>query len=134
MNSLAMLQSPPLSALPEMRFIASDWQSRLIPAAGVVLSEGKASAGEPAVHNLGLEELNLVHVLADAINSESAPVIERIFGSFDTTFEIIEPIIPALNLELAVTGRRKKFVVVENGYFKARTFDGGIIFQRPLAK
>lgn len=134
MNSVVMLQSPPISVLPEIPFIASDWQSRLVPVAGIVLSECKVAGGERDVHSLGLNELELVHALADAINSERVSVIERIVVSSKLTAEILEPLLAALNLELAVTGRRKKFVVLENGYFKARTFDGGIIFQSLLGK
>ena len=105
---------------------------RLVPDTGVVLNACKVVGASGAVRTLALTELEMVHALADAINSERASRIERAIVRFELTQEILEPLLGAINLELAVTGRRKKFVVIENGWFKARTFSGGIVFQRTL--
>ncbi|HEY9731761.1 MAG TPA: hypothetical protein V6C89_07605 [Drouetiella sp.] len=134
MNTLLAALSPQLFAIPEIPPIATSWQNRLVPETGVLLSSGKVGGGSGAVRNLTLTELEIVHALADVINSENASLIERTFEYFRLTADLVKPLVAALNLELAVTGRRKKFVVVENGWFKVRTFSGGVVFQRTLGK
>ncbi len=103
-----------------------------MPETGVVLSDGKVANARGGVRMLALEELAIVHALADAINTERAVRIENTIVQLELTKETLEPLLAALNLELAITGRRKKFVVIENGWFKARTFSGGVVFQRTL--
>ncbi len=76
---------------------------------------------------LALNELEIVHLLADAINSERASTIAAVIQHFELTQQSLEPLLSAINLELAITGRRKKFVQFENGQFKARTFSGGVV-------
>lgn len=134
MNTLLASLSPQIFAVPEILPIASSWQNRLVPEAGVLLSNGKLGGGSAAVRNLALDELEIVHALADVINSELPARIERTFEKFELTKDILEPLLAALNLELAVTGRRKKFVVMDNGWFRVRTFSGGVVFQRTLGK
>lgn len=134
MNTLLTTLCPQIGAFPEIPFTATNWQSRLVPEAGVLLSDGKTTAEKRGVGNLALQELEIVHRLADAINSERPARIDRVFEKFGLSLEILEPLLAAINLELAITGRRKKFAVIENGWFKARTFDGGIVFQRTLGK
>ena len=132
MNTLLSSLSPQIYAVPDLPFTASSWQMRLVPEAGVVLSDGKMANESGGVRMLALTELEIVHALADAINTERASRIEHAIERFELTQETLEPLLGALNLELAVTGRRKKFVVIENGWFKARTFSGGVVFQRTL--
>ncbi|CAN5628646.1 hypothetical protein BH10CYA1_BH10CYA1_43190 [soil metagenome] len=132
MNTLLASLSPQMYSAPDLAFTASNWQMRLVPETGVVLSDGKVANAAAGFRMLALTELEIVHALADAINSERATRIERAMAHFELTQEILEPLIAALNLELAITGRRKKYVVIENGWFKARTFSGGVVFQRTL--
>lgn len=134
MNSLQTSFSPQIYLVPEVAFPATNWQSRLVPEAGVVLSDGKVGAGKGGVRMLALTELEIVHVLADAIDTERVSRIDRAFERFGLTQEVLEPLLAALNLELALIGQRKKFAVIENGWFRARTFDGGVVFQRTLGK
>lgn len=108
-------------------------QQRLVPETGVVLCHGKAGARAGDVRSLSLDELEIVHALCDAINSERRYRIERVIDRYNLSLSDVEPLLSALNLELAVTGRRKKFTVIENGLFKARTFSGGVVFQLTLA-
>ncbi len=133
MNTLLASLSPQMYAVPDFAFTASSWQMRLVPETGVVLSDGKVASATGGVRMLALIELEIVHALADAINSERATRIDRVIAQFELTQQTLEPLVAALNLELAITGRRKKFVVIENGWFKARTFSGGVVFQRTLA-
>jgi hypothetical protein len=132
MNTLLSSLSPQIYAVPDLAASPSNWQMRLVPEAGVVLSDGKMVSPSGGVRMLALVELEIVHALADAINTERPSRIERTIERFELTQETLEPLLAALNLELAVTGRRKKFVVIENGWFKARTFSGGVVFQRTL--
>lgn len=133
MNTLLASLSPQMYTAPDFAFTASNWQMRLVPETGVVLSNGKVGSATSGVRMLTLSELEVVHALADAINSERATRIDRIIAQFELTQQTLEPLLAALNLELAITGRRKKFVVIENGWFKARTFSGGVVFQSTLA-
>lgn len=133
MNTLLASLSPQMYAAPDFSFTASSWQMRLVPETGVVLSDGKVGTTSGDVRMLALAELEIVHALSDAINSERATRIDWVLAQFELTQQKLEPLLAALNLELAVTGRRKKFVVIENGWFKARTFSGGVVFQRTLA-
>lgn len=110
-----------------------DWQSRILPVDGVVLCDAKVGNAR-GIGMLGLEELRLVHALADVINTESPVRIERALLRHSITVEVVSPLLAALNLELAVTSQRKKFVVIEFGVFKVRTFCGGVLFQHTLAK
>ncbi len=132
MNTLLASLSRQLYVAPDFAFTASSWQMRLVPETGVVLSDGKVAHTKGGVRMLALTELEIVHALADAINSERATRIDRAIAQFELTQQTLEPLLAALNLELAITGRRKKFVVIENGWFKARTFSGGVVFQRTL--
>jgi hypothetical protein len=132
MNSLLSWHTAPGIPVQDQYFAyTQSWQSRIVPQSGVLLEFGKVS-GDQSVKQLSLIELEIVHALADAINTERVSRIRRVIERFELTEALVEPLLGALNLELAVTGVRKKFVAFENGQFKARTFSGGVVFQQTL--
>jgi hypothetical protein len=128
MNTLLAQLTPQgcVAALPAFADSRS-WQLRLVPPSGVVLSDVKCTYEKGGIRMLALNELEIVHLLADAINSERASRIAKVIQHFELTAERLEPLLSAINLELAITGRRKKFVLFENGQFKARTFSGAVV-------